>query len=100
MKVHPLIQNKKTVKSNKDPFRDTSQYNNENSFEDLYIELLGLFKINEEINAMFRTPNGIKNYLIGDKILNNFEIEDINLTSNEVSITNGKESKIYKFPEK
>ena len=91
---------KKTVKSNKDPFRDTSQYINENSFEDLYIELLGLFKINEEINAMFRTPNGIKNYLIGDKILNNFEIEDINLTSNEVSITNGKESKIYKFPEK
>ena len=92
---------KKNVKSDKDPIRDTSQYNYDNgSFDNLNIELLGLFKVNKEINAMFRTNDGIKNYLIGDKLFDEFEIKDINLLSEEVEITDGKKSRIYKFPNK
>ena len=101
MPKYPFEKLKKTVKSDKDPFRGTSQFNyNDGSFDNLYIELLGLFKVNKEINAMFITKDGIKNYLIGDKLFDEFEIKDINLFSKEVVITNGKESRIYKFPEK
>ena len=91
---------KRNVNVDKDPFRSNSIYINNNSFDNLYIELLGLFKVNNEINAMFKTVDGIKNYLIGDKLFDEFLIQDINLLSKEVVITNGKESKIYKFPEK
>ena len=89
---------KNTVKSDKDPFKDIFSSNGNSSFDNLYIELLGLFNVNGEKNAMFRTKNGIKNYLIDDVIDDNYQIKDINLLTKEVLITDGKESKLYKFP--
>ena len=90
---------KNSVKQNKDPFLET--FSDENSsFEDLYLTLLGLFKINDEKTAMFLTKEGIKNYIIGDKIKGFYVIKDINLLSEEVLITDGKEQKFYRFPKK
>ena len=90
---------KSSVKQNKDPFLET--FSDENSsFEDLYLTLLGLFKINDEKTAMFLTKEGIKNYIIGDKIKGFYVIKDINLLSEEVLITDGKEQKFYRFPKK
>ena len=90
---------KNSVKQNKDPFLET--FSDENSsFEDLYLTLLGLFKINDEKTAMFLTKEGIKNYIIGDKIKGYYVIKDIDLISEEVLITDGKEQKIYRFPKK
>ena len=90
---------KNTVKQNKDPFVDTLS-NESSSFEDLYIVLLGLFKINDEKTAMFFTNEGIKNYIIGEKIKDYYVIKDIDLISEEVLITDGKDQKFYRFPEK
>ena len=90
---------KNTVKQNKDPFVDTFSKES-SSFEDLYIVLLGLFKINDEKTAMFFTNEGIKNYIIGEKIKDYYVIKDIDLISEEVLITDGKEQKFYRFPEK
>lgn len=90
---------KNSVKQNKDPFTKTLS-GESSSFEDLYLILLGLFKINDEKTAMFFTKEGIKNYIIGDKIQGYYEIKDIDLLSNEVLITDGKEQKFYSFPEK
>ena len=90
---------KNTVKQNKDPFVDNI-YNESSSFEDLYIVLVGLFKINDEKTAMFFTNEGIKNYVIGEKIKDYYVIKDIDLISEEVLITDGKEQKFYRFPEK
>ena len=90
---------KNSVKQNKDPFTETLS-GESSSFEDLYLILLGLFKINDEKTAMFFTKEGIKNYIIGDKIKGYYEIKDIDLLSNEVLITDGKEQKFYSFPEK
>tara|TARA_Y100001933_G_scaffold219539_1_gene228261 strand:- start:389 stop:877 length:489 start_codon:yes stop_codon:yes gene_type:complete len=90
---------KNSVKQNKDPFTETLS-GESSSFEDLYLILLGLFKINDEKTAMFFTKEGIKNYIIGDKIQGYYEIKDIDLLSNEVLITDGKEQKFYSFPEK
>ncbi len=90
---------KNSVKQNKDPFLET--FSDENSsFEDLYLTLLGLFKINDEKTAMFLTKEGIKNYIIGDKIKGFYVIKDIDLLSKEVLITDGKEQKFYRFPKK
>ena len=89
---------KNSVKQNKDPFLETLSGEN-SSFEDLYLILVGLFKINNEKTAMFFTKEGIKNYIIGDKIKGYYEIKDIDLLSKEVLITDGKEQKIYRFPE-
>ena len=89
---------KNSVKQNKDPFLETLSGEN-SSFEDLYLILVGLFKINNERTAMFFTKEGIKNYIIGDKIKGYYEIKDIDLLSKEVLITDGKEQKIYRFPE-
>ena len=58
---------KSSVKQNKDPFLEGLS-DGSSSFEDLYLTLLGLFKINDEKTAMFLTKEGIKNYIIGDKI--------------------------------
>ena len=91
---------KDTVKKNKDHFRDNVSYNENSSFDNLFIELLGLFKVNTDKNAMFITKNGIKNYSIGDFIFENYQIKDINLSTKEVFITDGNETKIYKFPKK
>ena len=90
---------KNTVKQNKDPFVDTFSKES-SSFEDLYIVLLGLFKINDEKTAMFFTNEGIKNYIIGEKIKDYYVIKNIDLISEEVLITDGKEQKFYRFPEK
>ena len=90
---------KNSVKQNKDPFLEISS-NESSSFEDLYLTLLGLFKINDEKTAMFLTKEGIKNYIIGDKIKGFYVIKDINLLSEEVLITDGKEQKFYRFPKK
>ena len=90
---------KNSVKQNKDPFLETLS-DESSSFEDLYLRLLGLFKINDEKTAMFLTKEGIKNYIIGDKIKGSYEIKDINLLSKEVLITDGKEQKFYRFPKK
>ena len=89
---------KNSVKQNKDPFLETLSGEN-SSFEDLYLILVGLFKINNEKTAMFFTKEGIKNYIIGDKIKGYYEIKDIDLLSKEVLITDGKEQKFYRFPE-
>lgn len=91
---------KNTVKKNKDPFRAGFPNSENSSFENLYIELLGLFKINGEKNAMFRTKDGIKNYLMGEVINENFKIKNINLVTKEVLITDGQDSKLYKFPKR
>ena len=91
---------KNRVKTTKDPFRDNTLSNESSSFEDLYIVLVGLFKINGEKTAMFATKDGIKSYIIGDKVKDLYKIKDINLVSKEVLITDGKEQKSYKFPEK
>ena len=91
---------KKSVKQNKDPFGSNILSIESSSFEDLYLILLGLFKINDEKTAMFFKKEGIKNYIIGDKIQGYYEIKDIDLLSNEVLITDGKEQKFYSFPEK
>ena len=90
---------KSSVKQNKDPFLD-SLSDESSSFDDLYLILLGLFKINDEKTAMFLTKEGIKNYIIGDKIKGFYVIKDINLLSEEVLITDGKEQKFYRFPKK
>ena len=90
---------KNTVKQNKDPFVDTLS-EERSSFEDLYIVLVGLFKINDEKTAMFFTNEGIKNYIIGEKIKDYYVIKDIDLISEEVLITDGKEQKFYRFPDK
>ena len=90
---------KNTVKQNKDPFVDTFSKEG-SSFEDLYIVLVGLFKIKDEKTAMFFTNEGIKNYIIGQKIKDYYVIKDIDLISEEVLITDGKEQKFYRFPEK
>ena len=90
---------KSTVKQNKDPFVDTLSKDS-SSFEDLYIVLVGLFKINDEKTAMFFTNEGIKNYIIGEKIKDYYVIKDIDLISEEVLITDGKDQKFYRFPEK
>ena len=90
---------KNSVKQNKDPFVDTLSKES-SSFEDLYIVLVGLFKINDEKTAMFFTNEGIKNYIIGEKIKDYYVIKDIDLISEEVLITDGKEQKFYRFPEK
>ena len=90
---------KNSVKQNKDPFLDTL-YDENSSFEDLYLTLLGLFKINDEKTAMFLTKEGIKNYIVGDKIKGFYVIKDINLHSKEVLITDGKQQKLYRFPKK
>ena len=90
---------KSSVKQNKDPFLD-SLSDESSSFDDLYLILLGLFKINDEKTAMFLTKEGIKNYIIGDKIKGFYVIKDINLLSKEVLITDGKEQKFYRFPKK
>jgi len=89
---------KNSVKQNKDPFLETLSGEN-SSFEDLYLILVGLFKINNEKTAMFFTREGIKHYIIGDKIKGYYEIKDIDLLSKEVLITDGKEQKFYRFPE-
>ncbi len=94
----PIEELKNTVKKDKDPFMNNFSNSENSSFDNLYIELLGLFKVNGERNAMFRTKNGIKNYLIDDVIDDNYQIKDINLLTKEVLITDGKESKLYKFP--
>ncbi len=49
---------------------------------------------------MFLTKEGIKNYIIGDKIKGFYVIKDINLLSQEVLITDGKEQKFYRFSKK
>ena len=49
---------------------------------------------------MFFTNEGIKNYIIGQKIKDYYVIKDIDLISEEVLITDGKEQKIYRFPDK
>ncbi len=90
---------KNSVKRNKDPFGDNISSPESSSFEDLYIVLVGLFKINDEKTAMFATKDGIKNYVVGDKIDGFYVIKDIDLLSKEVFITNGEEQKSYKFPE-
>ena len=90
---------KNTVIQNRDPFLDNSSKES-SSFEDLYIVLVGLFKINDEKTAMFFTNEGIKNYVIGEKIKDFYIIKDIDLISKEVLITDGKEQKFYRFPEK
>ena len=90
---------KNTVKQNKDPFLDTLS-DESSSFEDLYLKLVGLFKIKDEKTAMFLTKDGIKNYIIGDKIKDFYVIKDIDLLSKEVLITDGKEQKFYRFPKK
>ena len=90
---------KNSVKKNKDPFGDKNLSNETSSFEDLYIVLVGLFKINDENTAMFATKEGIKNYIVGDKIEGFYVIKDIDLLSKEVLITKGDEQKFYKFPE-
>ena len=61
--------------------------------------LVGLIKINDEKTAMFFTNEGIKNYIIGEKIKDYYVIKDIDLISKEVLITDGNEEKIYRFPE-
>tara|TARA_Y100000994_G_C15309221_1_gene283129 strand:+ start:24 stop:515 length:492 start_codon:yes stop_codon:yes gene_type:complete len=91
---------KNSVKENKDPFGENSLSAESSTFEDLYIVLVGLFKIKEEMTAMFITKDGIKNYIIGDKIKDYYVIKNIDLISKEVLITDGKEQKVYKFPEK
>ena len=91
---------KNRVKTTKDPFREITSSNKSSSFEDLYVVLVGLFKIDGEKTAMFVKKDGIKNYIIGDKIKDFYEIKDIDLLSKEVLITDGKEQKLYKFPEK
>ena len=91
---------KNTVKKNKDPFMADFSNSDNSSFENLYIELLGLFKVNGEKNAMFRTKDGIKNYLMGEVINDVYQIKNINLLTKEVLITDGKESKLYKFPKR
>ena len=50
---------KNSVKQNKDPFTKTLS-GESSSFEDLYLILLGLFKINDEKTAMFFTKEGIQ----------------------------------------
>ena len=90
---------KNTVKQNKDPFLETIS-DESSSFEDLYLILVGLFEIKDEKTAMFLTKEGIKNYIIGDKIKGFYVIKDIDLLSKEVLITNGKEQKVYRFPKK
>ena len=90
---------KNTVKQNKDPFLETLS-DESSSFEDLYLILVGLFKIKDEKTAMFLTKEGIKNYIAGDKIKGYYEIKDIDLLSKEVLITDGKEQKFYRFPKK
>ena len=90
---------KSSVKQNKDPFLEGLS-DESSSFDDLYLILLGLFKINDEKTAMFLTKDGIKNYIIGDKIKGFYVIKDINLLSKEVLITDGKEQKFYRFPKK
>ena len=90
---------KNTVKQNKDPFLETIS-DESSSFEDLYLILVGLFKIKDEKTAMFLTKDGIKNYIIGDKIKGFYVIKDIDLLSKEVLITDGKEQKFYRFPKK
>ena len=90
---------KNTVKQNKDPFLETIS-DESSSFEDLYLILVGLFKIKDEKTAMFLTKEGIKNYIVGDKIKGYYEIKDIDLLSKEVLITDGKEQKFYRFPKK
>ena len=90
---------KNTVKQNKDPFLETIS-DESSSFEDLYLILVGLFKIKDEKTAMFLTKDGIKNYIIGDKIKDFYVIKDIDLLSKEVLITDGKEQKFYRFPKK
>ena len=89
---------KNSIKQNKDPFVDSVSVES-SSFEDLYIILVGLFKINDEKTAMFLSKDGIKNYIIGDKIKGNYLIKDIDLLTKEVLITDGKEQKSYRFPE-
>ena len=90
---------KKSVEKNKDPFVENLS-DESSSFEDLYIILVGLFEINDEKTAMFLTKEGIKNYIIGDKITGYYVIKDIDLLSKEVLITDGKEQKFYRFPDK
>ena len=90
---------KNTVKQNKDPFLETIS-DESSSFEDLYLILVGLFKIKDEKTAMFLTKDGIKNYIIGDKIKGCYVIKDIDLLSKEGLITDGKEQKFYRFPKK
>ena len=90
---------KNTVKQNKDPFLE-SLSDESSSFEDLFLILVGLFKIKEEKTAMFLTKEGIKNYIIGDKIKGDYVIKDIDLLSKEVLITDGKEQRMYRFPKK
>ena len=90
---------KSSVKQNKDPFLETLS-DESSSFEDLYLTLVGIFKINDEKTAMFLTKDGIKNYIIGDKIKGFYVIKDIDLLSKEVLITDGKEQKFYRFPKK
>ena len=90
---------KNNVNQNKDPFLETAS-DESSSFEDLYLILVGLFKIEDEKTAMFLTKEGIKNYIIGDNIKDNYVIKTIDLLSKEVLITDGKEQKFYRFSKK
>ena len=90
---------KNSVKKNKDPFLENLS-DESSSFEDLNVILVGLFKVNDEKTAMFLTKEGIKNYMIGDKIKGYYVIKDIDLLTKEVLITDGKDQKIYRFPKK
>ena len=89
---------KKNIPSTNDPFKsDNDNYYSLNPFENLSIKLIGLFKIQNELNAMIRTNTGINNYKVGDKIGKKAEIKKISIRDQEIIISNGIKNYSYKL---
>ena len=89
---------KKDIPSTNDPFKsDTDNDYSLNPFENLSIKLIGLFKIENELNAMIKTYKGIKNYQVGDKIDRRAEIKKISIRDKEIIISDGMKNYSYKL---
>lgn len=89
---------RKKIPSINDPFKSADDYHySQNPFESLSINLIGLFKINNEINAMIRTTKGINNYQIGDIIGTKAKIKEISIINKEIIISDGIKNYSYKL---
>ena len=89
---------RKKIPSINDPFKSEDDYRySQNPFENLSINLIGLFKINNEINAMIRTNKGIDNYQVGDIISNKAKIKEISIINKEIIVSDGIKNYSYKL---
>lgn len=81
-----------------DPFKLNDDFDYQlDPFENLSIKLIGLFKIDTDVNAMIRTFKGIGNYQVGDIIHEKVIIEQISINNKEIIITDGLRTQTYKL---